>query len=264
MPYATAPDGASIFYRRRGAVGAPPVLLIAGLGLTLASWRQTVAWLEERHDVILLDTRGSGRSSSRGRLFTTGRLAADAVAVLDACGVRAADVYGYCFGGLVAERLASLHPARVRRVVLGAALAGGRDLALPRLRTLAATVRALMHRDPRARLRALARLAGPAGSLREIRSALVHVRLGSAGLRRQVAAAALHLCRRSRQLAMPVLVLHGADDPLVPPRNAVRLARRTGGALRLIDGAGHAYHADAPDETRTAVLAFLERADAAG
>jgi pimeloyl-ACP methyl ester carboxylesterase len=63
---------------------------------------------------------------------------------------------------------------------------------------------------------------------------------------------------------MPVLVLHGADDPLVPARNAIRLARRTGGALHLIDGAGHAYHADAPDATRSAVLAFLEHADAVG
>ena len=260
MPYAIAPDGASIFYRRRGPAGAPPVLLLAGLGLTLASWRQTVAWLEERHDVILMDTRGAGRSSSRGRLFTTGRLAADAVAVLDACGVRAADVYGYCFGGLVAERLAALHPARVQRLVLGAALAGGRDIALPRMRMVAATVRALLRHDPRERLRALARLAGPAGSLQEIRSALVHVRLGSAGLRRQAVAAVLHLCRRPQTLAMPVLVLHGVDDLIVPSRNAVHLARRTGGTLHLIEGAGHAYHADAPEATRAAVLAFLRRA----
>ncbi|MFQ6552274.1 alpha/beta fold hydrolase [Aestuariibius insulae] len=57
---------------------------------------------------------------------------------------------------------------------------------------------------------------------------------------------------------MPVEILHGAEDPIVPPEiHSVRLYEQIEGAqLRLIDGVGHMPHHVAPDE----VIAAIDRA----
>jgi pimeloyl-ACP methyl ester carboxylesterase len=61
-------------------------------------------------------------------------------------------------------------------------------------------------------------------------------------------------------ISAPTLVVHGDADLLVPTGNGELLAGRIPGAqLVLVPGAGHMLQADANDEVRDAVLAFLER-----
>jgi pimeloyl-ACP methyl ester carboxylesterase len=63
-------------------------------------------------------------------------------------------------------------------------------------------------------------------------------------------------------LTLPVLVLHGTEDRLVPVENARLLAKRIPGAeLLLLEGAGHVYHSEQPEAADAAVLRFLDRVD---
>ena len=63
---------------------------------------------------------------------------------------------------------------------------------------------------------------------------------------------------RARQLAMPTLLVHGADDPL-PRGCAEELAATLRNArLVVIPGAGHYPHAERPDDFFPAVEAFLD------
>ena len=56
----------------------------------------------------------------------------------------------------------------------------------------------------------------------------------------------------------PTLVLHGTDDPLIPPDNGRTLAERIPGAkLLLLEGARHGYLLEKQDEADAAVLEFL-------
>jgi pimeloyl-ACP methyl ester carboxylesterase len=65
---------------------------------------------------------------------------------------------------------------------------------------------------------------------------------------------------RLGEVAVPALVLHGSEDRLVDPANAALLAERIPGAeLVILDGAGHAYQLERPDEADEAVLDFVRR-----
>ena len=102
-----------------------PVLLIAGLGLPASSWWRTVPVLARRFRVLTYDHSGVGASAERRAPFSTAAMAEDAISVLDAAGVERAHVYGTSLGGLVAQQIATRHPARIDALVLGGTHPGG-------------------------------------------------------------------------------------------------------------------------------------------
>lgn len=70
--------------------------------------------------LLLPDLRGCGRSA-RGLVleaYHPDAVVRDLVAVFDAFGVGRADVLGFSFGGLLAQRLALTVPARVGRLII--------------------------------------------------------------------------------------------------------------------------------------------------
>ena len=122
MPFADR-GPASLYYESRGR--GPAVLLVMGLGMTLAAWWRTVPVLAASFRVLTFDNRGVGRSEPAALPYTVAQMADDAIAVLDAAGEDAAHVYGISLGGMVAQEAALRHPERVRALVLGATTPGG-------------------------------------------------------------------------------------------------------------------------------------------
>lgn len=105
--------------------GGPPVLLVHGFASSRRTNWSSPGWYRSLGDagrrVIAFDHRGHGESeaSHLAADYDEGLMAADCAAVLDACGVDAADVFGYSMGAMVAIRLLLDRPDRVRRAVLG-------------------------------------------------------------------------------------------------------------------------------------------------
>jgi len=88
-------------------------------------WKMRVPYLARRYRVITYDGPGNGRSdrATDPTHYTADAYAADAVGVMDACGVERAVVVGLSLGGVYALRLAALAPERMLGAVLvGAAL----------------------------------------------------------------------------------------------------------------------------------------------
>jgi 3-oxoadipate enol-lactonase len=68
------------------------------------------------------------------------------------------------------------------------------------------------------------------------------------------------VCDRLGEIAAPTLILHGTEDQMIHPDNARILSERIPGAeLVLLEGAGHVYHSERPEEADRAVLDFVGR-----
>lgn len=109
-----AADGCELRVTDLGGDG-PPIVLLHGLMGRGSTWWATARWLARRGRVLAPDARGHGRSGRTGP-WTTGRLAADVVTVLEETGP--ATVVGHSMGGLHALAAAATRPDLVRRLVV--------------------------------------------------------------------------------------------------------------------------------------------------
>ncbi len=116
-------DGFDLAYVDRGE--GDPVLLVHGFASSvLVNWINPgwVKTLEEAgYRVLAFDHRGHGQStrSYDEADYTPGKMASDAVALLDHAGLERAHVFGYSMGARVAAFMALDHPQRVATLVLG-------------------------------------------------------------------------------------------------------------------------------------------------
>ncbi len=120
MPYADN-SGVKIYYETHGL--GSPVVLAHGMSMSLEDWKECgyVSSLIDRHQVVLIDARGHGRSDKpRGteHYLKPARIA-DHIAVLDELALENAHFWGYSMGASNCFGIALNHPQRVRSLVLG-------------------------------------------------------------------------------------------------------------------------------------------------
>ena len=204
---------------------------------------------------------------------TIERIADDLPALLRAVAREPAHVVGYSLGARVALRLAIAHPASVSRLVLEAPSAGIADPAdrAARRAADAALARSLERDGIAAFVDAWERSPVLAGGPRlgaGARARVREIRVGHdpSGLAASLLAAGqgamepLH--DRLAEVALPTLVIVGADDP-ARGRAEEAAAGISGARLAVIPGAGHAPHLETPVDFERLVLAFLQEDPAA-
>jgi pimeloyl-ACP methyl ester carboxylesterase len=246
--------------------GESTLLLVMGLGATSADWGEVFpSLLAERHRIVALDHRGTGRSSRTTGPFSLDDLARDAIAVLDDVGVARAHVLGLSMGGMIAQLLALDHRQRVEKLVLVSTHCGGAHVAMPLPHVVSHLFPAPgTPADVVVRTR-LAAIAAPGWAERnreevELRVASALSAPMSMRIYRAQMEAILQGDRHARlgQIGAPTLVVHGDLDPLVPYPNGELLAARIPGArLVTLGGVGHLPMWEAPGETARSVLEFL-------
>ncbi len=114
-----AANGISIHYAIYGH-GTPVILLHGGLA-NADYWGNQVPVLAQRHTVIVMDSRGHGRSTRDSRPFGYDLMADDVVALMDVLNVPKADIVGWSDGAIIGLDLALRHPDRVGRIFAFAA-----------------------------------------------------------------------------------------------------------------------------------------------
>jgi pimeloyl-ACP methyl ester carboxylesterase len=98
-----------------------PVILIHG-GLANADyWGNQVTALAPHHTVVVMDSRGHGRSTRDSRPYGYDLMAGDVVALMDVLKLPKADIVGWSDGGIIGLDLAMHHPDRVGRIFAFAA-----------------------------------------------------------------------------------------------------------------------------------------------
>jgi pimeloyl-ACP methyl ester carboxylesterase len=112
-------NGIKIHYAVYGQ-GSPVIFLHGGLANT-DYWRNQVPAVAARHTVILMDSRGHGRSTRDARPYGYDLMADDVVALMDALEIPKADIVGWSDGGILGIDLALRHKDRVGKVFAFAA-----------------------------------------------------------------------------------------------------------------------------------------------
>jgi pimeloyl-ACP methyl ester carboxylesterase len=107
-------NGIRLYYALVGK-GSPVVLLHGGLGNS-DSWGYQVKALATHHRVILVDSRGHGRSTRDARPFSYDLMTDDVVALLDKLKIARADVVGWSDGAILGLDLAIRYPDRVGKI----------------------------------------------------------------------------------------------------------------------------------------------------
>jgi pimeloyl-ACP methyl ester carboxylesterase len=270
----TAPDGVSLHVVDQLPVAAAHeddvVLWLQGLNAPASAWSVQLAHFGRTHRCIAPDSRGVGKSGAPPGPYSTRQLADDALAVLDACGVKRAHVVGLSLGGAVSQELALAHPARVRSL----ALLGSFASQSPRSRALMLSWRelfALAHQRPELRgaweKQAYAWLftekfwRSDANVRAALRFAEAQPLQSIDGYRGQVDAALGHDARaRLHAIACPTAVIHGDLDQLAPLSGAEEMARMIPGAeLTVVPDVGHAVNLEGQRAVHAALRGLWAR-----
>jgi len=112
------PNGESLAYIDTGDRSGPAVVLIHGYTDNARDWVPMLPYLSKRYRLILVDIRGHGQSSKPECCYSRLDFAYDIKLLLDALGVRKADIVGHSLGSIIAQTFAEYWPERTAQVVL--------------------------------------------------------------------------------------------------------------------------------------------------
>jgi pimeloyl-ACP methyl ester carboxylesterase len=242
-------------YETFGDPAGEAVLLINGLGSQMTRYPASFCALLVAKGLyaIRFDNRDVGLSTwiEDGSSYATADMAADAAAVLDAEGKSAAHIVGMSMGGMIAQEFAAAYPARTLSLTSIMSNTGNPDLPPPTVAAMESlNARPTNPGDPNFIADSVARaevIGSPAypwpdGALAARAKAEADRAFNPPGVARQMAAIRASGDRRSKLAGVtaPTVVLHGADDPLVPVAGGRDTAASIKGAeLRVIPGMGH-------------------------
>ena len=112
-------NGIRIYYAIYGQ-GSPVLFLHGGLANT-DYWGNQVSAVAAHHTVILMDSRGHGRSTRDSRPYGYDLMADDVVALMDHLKIAKADIVGWSDGAILGLDLAMRHKERTGKVFAFAA-----------------------------------------------------------------------------------------------------------------------------------------------
>lgn len=265
-------DGSRIRYRVTGS--GETVLLLHGVGRSLEDWNEQHDLLSGRFRVLSLDLPGFAFSELSQRPATLSGIAAMLPAVLDELKIAGpVHVVGNSLGGAVAMTFAVQYPGRSASLVLVSSAGFGREVSLAlRLLAIAPTglsrlratrigsrrvTRALFHdrrfatADRVDRALALGRQPGHSDTLLEVIRSLGSFRGVDEGWR-------LLLLARLRALQIPILVLWGARDRVLPASHLENAAELLPGSdTHLFPATGHLPMIERAGEFARLVATFI-------
>ena len=112
-------NGVRIWYASFGR-GEPVVLLHGGLA-NANYWGHQVRALQTHYRVIVMDSRGHGRSSRNAQAYGYDLMASDVLALMDHLGIKQAAIVGWSDGAIIGLDIAMHHPDRVSKLFAFAA-----------------------------------------------------------------------------------------------------------------------------------------------
>jgi len=270
-----AANGINLCYDEVGDAKAPVILLIMGLGTQMIAWPDAfcLTLAQRGFRVVRFDNRDIGLSTkienaalvdlvaafSRAMAgkpveapYTLDDMAADAIGLMNVLRVGRAHLVGASMGGMIAQIVAAKYADRARSLTSIMSSSGdpglppGKPEAISALLSPrpASTDRETIIREGVRVLRAIGSPGFPTSDA-ELRAKVERASDRSyyppgAGRHLLAVLASGSRVELLKKISMPTLVIHGADDPLVPVEAGEDTARHIPGAgLKIIPGMGH-------------------------
>jgi poly(3-hydroxyalkanoate) depolymerase len=248
-----------------GARDKPPLLIFNGVGANLELIEPFAATMKDV-EIVIFDVPGVGGSPTPRMPYRLSWLAATADRLLTRLGYQGpVDVLGMSWGGALAQQFAHGYPQRCRRLVL-AATSPGVIMVPGSLPVLLKMISPRRYLDPEYLNEIGGQIYG--GAYRSDPGLLSqygrHMRppRGRGYLYQLLAAWGWSSLLWLGRLHQPTLVMHGADDPIVPLANARILATLIPKARLFVIDDGHLFLTNRAGEVAPVVLDFLAEAAA--
>ena len=256
--------GIPVVYERVGQ--GPPIVLLHGFTQDARAWRPQLDGLRDVGTLVAWDAPGAGRSGDPPEDWAIVDWCRALVCVLDDAGIDTALVVGLSWGGLLAQELFRLEPARVRGLVLADTYAGWagslgeraanerlaaciEDSQLPPRAFVAKYLLAMFGNAPNPKV------------MEELGSIMADFHpSGFRGMARSLARSDTRSLLPT--IGVPTRLVWGSDDKRSPL--AVGHAMRTSiprANVTILRGAGHMSNLEAPDEFNRVVRDFSASLD---
>jgi pimeloyl-ACP methyl ester carboxylesterase len=282
-------NGIQIEYETFGEAGSKPLLLVKGIGQQMITWSDEFCSLlaQAGHYVIRFDHRDVGLSSklenektpelaeivaavARGEKikppYTLDDMAADAIGLLDALGIKKAHVCGMSMGGAIAQILAISYPSRLLSLTLMMTSTGNPDVPPAKPEAMAALLAPppdqrqayIEHHVKTFRVIGSPKFTFNEEYHRQLAGRLFDRSFYPVGMTRHFQALLSQENRKPAlaKVKLPTLIIHGAADPLVPVEAGKDSAESIPGSeILIIEGMGH----DLPREVWPAVVEAMTK-----
>ena len=264
--------GTKIRYRDSGGNG-PAVLLTHGIGLMLEIWEPTAAALAGQYRVISWDLPGFGHSEVREQPYSVPFFGDFTAAFLDALEIGKVHAVGHSMGGAVSLAFAREHPSRLSSITLNCSASLGRESPfIFKLFTLPG-IGNLMTKPSRANTRNA--LKSMYRDFSRVTPGLeetwyrISLLPGNQGVFLQTLRSMTTFGGQNGELVeatlgglpslrVPVLVIAGRDDAIIPVSHAIEAAKKIPNAkLAIIEDCGHVPQLEKTDEFNAILAGFL-------
>jgi pimeloyl-ACP methyl ester carboxylesterase len=240
-----------------------PLVMITAFATTMDTWEpRFLEDLSAEYRVIVFDNRGMGKTTSGTADWTIDQFADDTAGLLDALGLKRANVLGWSIGGDIALSLVVYHPGKVNKLISYAGDCGGpQKVEPPPYKDTLQSVKGI--RAPGSKV--LAALFPPQymqeHPLFATQFPWPKERSGADDTLKQLRAYNEWpgVYDELPYVKRPVLAATGTEDVSTPPENATIIANRIPGcSLARFSGAGHGLQYQYPHEFAKAIIDFLK------
>ncbi|EOC9364122.1 alpha/beta hydrolase [Enterobacter asburiae] len=276
MEFVTTKDGVNIYYKDWGPKEAQPIVFHHGWPLSADDWdNQMLFFLAEGYRVIAIDRRGHGRSDQVSEGHDMDHYASDASAVVESLDLRNAVHVGHSTGGGQVARYVARYgqpQGRVAKAVLVSAVPplmvktdanpGGTPIEVfDGFRKALAANRAQFYLDVASGPFYGFNREGADVSQGTIQNWWRQGMIGSAKAHYEGIKAFSETDQTEdlKTITVPVLVLQGDDDQVVPYKNAALLQDKllANSVLKIYPGFPHGMHTTHADTINADILAFI-------
>lgn len=247
-----------------GPVDAPRVVFVHGVGGSLTTWSLNLPALAAQFRICALDLVGAGSSAKPSTDYSVPALASFLARFLDALGPdwQRVSIVGHSLGGAVALAFAASYPQRIERLVLVDSAGLGPEIDR--------TALDLMRSQPtRENLRAeLTRFFAQSGLIQQALVEQLYQQRTLPGAHAALVATADAAFADAQQridlrdtlagLNIPVLVIWGDADAVIPVAHAQEARRAPQSRLEVFAGSGHCAHIERADAFNQLLRSFLE------